>query len=170
MTPRLIEIPADVQREVVRWTLAAHDRRDVVEAIKAKWPDVDADAAIESAREEIADNANEDPRAALGYAIGAARELIRQMNAAGDFAGALRGVKMLAELSDKLAFADSYIEQRAIEIVAERELEKKKQPREREQGRREIERTSESAESAEREALRRTEEKWSQTHTGAKGT
>lgn len=72
---------------------------DISDAIRTTWPDTDADELLERVQQQLGEGAEIDADLLRGWCYHATRELYRRMVEIGDFAGALRAVKLLSELS-----------------------------------------------------------------------
>jgi hypothetical protein len=83
--------------QVIKWILAGATERDIAEAIAQTYPDATARPLLTAAVQQITKSANYDPRIVRGWCFEATRELYRRMVEIGDFPGALRAVKQLAD-------------------------------------------------------------------------
>ena len=91
--------PCDKQvNQIVKWILSGATEGDVAEAIEAAWPDATPKPLIVAAIERIRAAGDFDKQVVLGWCFEATRDLYRRMVDIGDFPGALRAVKQLAEL------------------------------------------------------------------------
>jgi hypothetical protein len=79
--------------------LAGATDRDIRTAITAHFPDADAQSLIVNVLKDLEKKSDTSPDLALGWCIEATREMYRRMVEIGDFPGALRAVKQMAELS-----------------------------------------------------------------------
>lgn len=73
---------------------------DVEEAVRTSFPDADAQALLAAVERELIEGADADPHVVKGWCVHAARDLYRRMVEIGDFAGALRAVKLLSDLTN----------------------------------------------------------------------
>jgi hypothetical protein len=92
--------PAKVD-QVFKWILSGATENDVLEAIAQAWPDEKAKPLIVAAIDQLRKAAQFDPDLVLGFCFESTRDLYRRMVEIGDFPGALRAVKQLAELAAK---------------------------------------------------------------------
>lgn len=90
---------AEVLEQVKKWILQGNSEHDIAEAIREKWPDVKTRPVIVAVMTEVAKSAAADPRAVAGWCIEATRHLYQRMVEVGDFPGALRAVKQLADFA-----------------------------------------------------------------------
>jgi hypothetical protein len=84
---------------VVQWILTGARDNDVLEAIRAHWPDADPKPLIVSAITQLADAGEYDAAIVRGFCLEATKQLYRQMAELGDFAGALRAVQLLFNMT-----------------------------------------------------------------------
>ncbi len=98
--PAEMTLPERVE-QTVRWLLTGSRDADVVDAIHAHWPDQELQPLIVAAMDELAKSAEFDPDVVRGWCFEATKQLYQQMVAIGDFAGALRAVKQLADLAGR---------------------------------------------------------------------
>lgn len=92
--------PARVE-QTIRWLISGVREADIVEAIRATWPDQALQPLILAAVEQLAEAGNPEPAVVHGFCMEATRDLYRRMVEIGDFAGALRAVKLLHDLAAK---------------------------------------------------------------------
>ena len=85
--------------ETVRWMLTGARDADVLEAIETTWPGQPWEPIVTAAVEQLAASAAFDGQVVRGWCFEATKDLYRRMTEIGDFAGALRAVKMLADLA-----------------------------------------------------------------------
>lgn len=90
--------PARVE-QTVKWLLTGARDADVVEAIRTTWPDQALPPLLAAAVEGLAASAEFDRSVVRGWCFEATKDLYRRMTEIGDFAGALRAVKQLADLA-----------------------------------------------------------------------
>jgi hypothetical protein len=82
--------------------LAGATTHEVHEAIKANWPVAEAAELLERVQQQLGEEADIDADLLRGWCHAATRDLYRRMVEIGDFAGALRAVKLLSELRGTL--------------------------------------------------------------------
>lgn len=87
--------------QVLAWVLEGASARDLKEAIAANFPEEDGEALIISVLRDLEKSAARSPDVMIGFCLEASRELYRRMTEAGDYPGALRAIKQLAELTRK---------------------------------------------------------------------
>ncbi len=85
--------------QVFAWVLTGASNYDIEEAIRTTWPDADATQLVLAVAEQLADGATADPAIVRGWCFHATRDLYRRMVEIGDFAGAIRAVKLLKEFA-----------------------------------------------------------------------
>lgn len=90
--------PARVN-QVFKWILAGATDHDILEAVAQSWPGADAKPLIVIALEKIRGSGQVDRQTVLGWCFEATRDLYRRMVDIGDFPGALRAIKQLADLT-----------------------------------------------------------------------
>jgi hypothetical protein len=71
---------------------------DIHEAIRATWPAAEPSELLERVQQQLGEEADLDADLLRGWCHAATRDLYRRMVEIGDFAGALRAVKLLSEL------------------------------------------------------------------------
>jgi hypothetical protein len=71
---------------------------DILETIQATYPDESPAMLILEAMRHFERAGNYEPQVVHGWCFEAAKDLYRQMVASGDFAGALRAVKQIADM------------------------------------------------------------------------
>lgn len=96
--------PADMTflervEQTIVWLLTGAREAEVIEAIRDLWPDQDIEPLTTAAVNQLVESADIDPAAVRGWCFEATKHLYQRMTAIGDFAGALRAVKQLYELS-----------------------------------------------------------------------
>ncbi|ADG67959.1 hypothetical protein Plim_2132 [Planctopirus limnophila DSM 3776] len=84
---------------MAKWILTGARDRDVLEAIEKTWPQADPMALVQEAIGGFALSATLSRDAVRGFCFEATRDLYRRMTEIGDFAGALRALKQLADLA-----------------------------------------------------------------------
>jgi hypothetical protein len=87
--------------QIFKWVLAGHSEHDIEEAIRAQWPEAEMQPLIVAAIGKIRSSGSIDPDAVSGWCFEATRDMYRRMVEIGDFAGALRAIKQLAEFGKK---------------------------------------------------------------------
>lgn len=85
--------------QTVRWMLTGARDADVVEAIETTWPDQELRPLITAAVAQLAESGTFSRQVVRGWCFEATKDLYRRMVEIGDFAGALRAVKMLTDLA-----------------------------------------------------------------------
>ena len=90
---------AERVEQTVKWLLTGARDADVVEAIRTTWPDQELQPLILAAIDNLAKSAEFEAAVVRGWCFEATKQLYQNMTAIGDFAGALRAVKQLAELA-----------------------------------------------------------------------
>lgn len=87
--------------QVCVWLLSGAREADVVEAIRANWPDQEVEILATAAMHEFEKSAETNPAAVRGWCFEATKHLYHQMARIGDFTGALRAVKQLLEIAGR---------------------------------------------------------------------
>ena len=87
--------------QVFKWVLSGATEHDIGEAIQQAWPGEQPRPLIVAAIAQLRKAADFDPDLVLGWCFESTRDLYRRMVEIGDFPGALRAVKQLAELAAK---------------------------------------------------------------------
>jgi hypothetical protein len=85
--------------QVLKWILSGATERDVTEAVTHSYPATPAAPLLQAAVRQIREAANFDPLTVRGWCVEATRDLYRRMVEIGDFTGALRAVKQLADFA-----------------------------------------------------------------------
>jgi hypothetical protein len=88
----------DPVNQIYGWIISGASEADIVEAIKASWPNRNARPLIAQAIERFAEEADVTEDLMRGFCIAATRELYRKMVDVGDFVGAMRALKQMHEL------------------------------------------------------------------------
>lgn len=91
--------PRDPLAQILQWVLAGASERDIREAIAAIYPESDPPALLAAVMGDLEKSADCSFDVILGFCFEATRELYRRMVEIGDFPGALRAVKQIAELA-----------------------------------------------------------------------
>lgn len=99
LTPKCDPEAAAKTEQIVKWILAGHSEFDILEGAAASWPDTDPAPFILGALEKIRKGGTIDPDMLAGWCVEATRELYRRMVEIGDFTGALRAIRQLADLA-----------------------------------------------------------------------
>lgn len=90
--------PAQVY-QVYQWALAGNSEHDIRGAIKEQFPDADATPLIVAAITKFEEAGAINTDIVLGFCMEAYRDLYRRMLEAGDCEGALKAVKLMADLA-----------------------------------------------------------------------
>jgi hypothetical protein len=96
-------MPDDIARRqpaaaaVVEWLISGVSEAEVVESLRAKYPDVDAGATLAAVRDHLAREGTPDADALRGWVLLAYRELYRRLLDNDDLEGARKVVKNIAE-------------------------------------------------------------------------
>ena len=99
-TPASMTEPERVE-QTVQWLLTGARDAEIVEAIGAHWPDQDLGQLINAAVANLAESATTEADVVRGWCFEATKHLYKQMVSIGDFAGALRAVKMINDLAGR---------------------------------------------------------------------
>ncbi len=84
---------------VVQWLITGASEHDVLEALRAKYPDAKADTVLSAVRGHFAAEGQPDTDALRGWVLASYRELYRRMLEVGDFDGARKTLKNITEVS-----------------------------------------------------------------------
>jgi hypothetical protein len=84
---------------VVQWLITGASEHDVLEALKAKYPDADTMKTLAAVRRHFAAEGQPDTDALRGWVLASYRELYRRMIEVGDFDGARKTLKNITEVS-----------------------------------------------------------------------
>ena len=84
---------------IVQWLLTGASEQDVLEALRAKYPDADAGATLAAVRERLTAEGTPDTDALRGWVLLSYRELYRRMLEVGDFDGARKVLKNITEVT-----------------------------------------------------------------------
>ena len=90
--------PARVE-QTIKWLLTGARESDVLQAIETNWPGQLPLPLIQSAVDQLAASGDIDPTVVRGWCFEAAKSLYQKMAEIGDFAGALRAVKLLYDMA-----------------------------------------------------------------------
>lgn len=90
---------ADKVHQVFLWVIQGATEHQVKQAIADQWPDIDAMPLITQVIEDLKKQGELDVLSVKGWVFEASRELYRKMVDIGDFAGALRAVKQIHDLT-----------------------------------------------------------------------
>lgn len=85
--------------QVYHWIIEGATEYDIGEAMQQAWPDADHAGILLAAIEKIRESNEIDPHTVLGFCFEATRDLYRRMVEIGDFPGALRALKQLAQFA-----------------------------------------------------------------------
>ena len=85
--------------QVYRWIIQGATEFDIREAMQQAWPDASHADILLSAIEKIRESNEIDPQTVKGFCFEATRELYRRLVEIGDFPGALRALKQLAQFA-----------------------------------------------------------------------
>src|SRR5689334_14325373 len=94
-----VEIPSDPLAQVVKWVVTGMSEAEILEALKANWPEEDGKPLILQSLKKIAKSANPDGDLILGFAIEGTRAVYQKAMEAGDNNAALRALKQLVDLA-----------------------------------------------------------------------
>lgn len=89
--------------QVRKWIISGASAYDIAEAIAKAFPDANAAALMIAAMKELETAANFDPAVVQGWCFEATRDLYRRMVDIGDYPGALRAVKQIADMAVKVS-------------------------------------------------------------------
>ena len=84
---------------IVQWLLTGASEQDVLEALRAKYPEADAGATLAAVRERLTAEGTPDTDALRGWVLLSYRELYRRMLEVGDFDGARKVLKNITEVT-----------------------------------------------------------------------
>ena len=84
---------------VVQWLITGASEHDVLEALRAKYPDADPRKTLAAVRTHFAAEGQPDTDALRGWVLASYRELYRRMLEVGDFDGARKTLKNITEVS-----------------------------------------------------------------------
>lgn len=84
---------------VVQWLITGASEHDVLEALRAKYPQADAAKTLSAVRQHFAAEGQPDTDALRGWVLASYRELYRRMLEVGDFDGARKTLKNITEVS-----------------------------------------------------------------------
>ena len=90
--------PARIE-QTVKWLLTGARDRDIVDAIRSTWPEQELQPLVTAAIAELAGAGRLDRDVIKGWCFEASKQLYRQMAEIGDFAGALRAIKQIHDLT-----------------------------------------------------------------------
>ncbi len=99
--PAVVPTPQDPARvhQVVRWVVSGATEYQIVESIRATWPEQDAAPLIVEALADITRNGELDKKLIRGFCFESARDVYRRAVEAGDFGSALRALKQIEGLA-----------------------------------------------------------------------
>ena len=84
---------------IVQWLLTGASEQDVLEALRARYPEADAGATLAAVRERLTAEGTPDTDALRGWVLLSYRELYRRMLEVGDFDGARKVLKNITEVT-----------------------------------------------------------------------
>ena len=84
---------------IVQWLLTGASEQDVLEALRAKYPEADAGATLAAVRERLTAEGTPDTDALRGWVLLSYRELYRRRLEVGDFDGARKVLKNITEVT-----------------------------------------------------------------------
>lgn len=84
---------------VVQWLITGASEADVLDALRAKYPNADARKTMAAVRAHFAAEGQPDTDALRGWVLASYRELYRRMLEVGDFDGARKTLKNITEVS-----------------------------------------------------------------------
>lgn len=90
--------PAKVN-QVLKWVLAGSTAQDIREAVEHHFPGEDSQGLLAAVMIGLEQTARFTPDVVIGWCFESCRDLYRRMVEAADYAGALRAVKMMADLA-----------------------------------------------------------------------
>lgn len=79
--------------------VAGHSEFELVERFRAEFGDIDTATVLPMVMDRFKESADFDSEVLVGWCLESARNLYRQMVEAGDFQGALRAVKLVADIA-----------------------------------------------------------------------
>lgn len=83
---------------VVQWLISGASEHDVLEALRARYPDADPQATMAAVADHLAAEGQPNGHALRGWALVCYRELYRRMLEVGDFDGARKVLKNITEI------------------------------------------------------------------------
>lgn len=83
---------------VIEWLVAGASEQQIVEALKAKYPDVDANNTLTTVADRLAKAGRPDVDAVRGWALMSYRKLYQSMMQVGDYDGCRKVVKEIVSL------------------------------------------------------------------------
>jgi len=83
---------------VLQWLVSGATEHDIVEALRAKYPDADPRQTLAAVRDHLAAEGQPEPDALRGWVLVSYRELYRRMLEVGDFDGARKVLKNITEV------------------------------------------------------------------------
>jgi hypothetical protein len=83
---------------VLQWLISGATEHDIVEALRAKYPEADPRQTLAAVREHLAVEGQPEPDALRGWVLVSYRELYRRMLEVGDFDGARKVLKNITEI------------------------------------------------------------------------
>jgi hypothetical protein len=95
-TPIATTPPAPVA--VLQWLISGANEHDIVEALRAKYPDADPRQTMAAVLDKLVAEGQPRPDALRGWVLVSYRELYRRMLEVGDFDGARKVLKNITEI------------------------------------------------------------------------
>ena len=86
----------DKLEQTIRWIVAGASFTEVIRAIQAAWPTLDAAATFQAAANQLRTAGTADPDLVRGYCIEGARDIYRRCIEAGDMPSAMKALRLLA--------------------------------------------------------------------------
>jgi len=83
---------------VLNWLVSGASEHDILDALRAKYPDADARKTLAAVRNHLAAEGQPQPDALRGWVLVSLRELYRRMLEVGDFDGARKVLKNITEI------------------------------------------------------------------------
>lgn len=93
----------DQVEQVLKWLLLGSRDQDILASIRTNYPDFAADPSplVMAAIDELRESAEFDADVVIGWCFEATKLCYQKMFEFGDYAGALRAVRQLAEMSSR---------------------------------------------------------------------
>lgn len=84
---------------MLKWVLAGSTEQDIREAVEHHWPGEDHRGLLTAVMIGLEQTARFTPDVVIGWCFESCRDLYRRMVESADYAGALRAVKMMADIA-----------------------------------------------------------------------
>lgn len=84
---------------MLKWVLVGQTEQDIREAVEHHFPGDDSRELLGAVMIGLQETANFSPDVVIGWCFESCRDLYRRMVEAADYAGALRAVKMMADIA-----------------------------------------------------------------------